>query len=116
MRKFVIIFGVLFFLFFGAYQLVRLKRIAKTDYSLFNSKKLEGKIVNISYSGGLSFIELDNMEEKFSFMPVPLSINKDKFFYLIAEPTDSLLKMQNSDTLILVHKGHKYFYTFNKFK
>jgi hypothetical protein len=115
MRKSLIIFGVLLLLSFGVYQLVRIKRVSKTDYTVFNSRRLDGKIIRVSTSGGLSFFKLDNADEKYSFMPIAVESNKDKLFHIIAAPGDSIFKMPYSDTLLLTHKGHKYYYTFNKF-
>lgn len=115
MQKVLILFGIVILLSFGVYQLIKIKRVAKTDYSAFNSSKLDGKIVKISVSGGLTFFKLDNVDRKFSFMPIAVEVNRNKLFHIIAEPGDSIIKMPYSDTLLLIHKGHKYYYNFNKF-
>ena len=113
--KYLIIFGVFVLIPFGVYQLTSLQRLAKSDYIVFNSNKLDGKIRSVSISSGLSFFKLDNEDVRYSFSPLAVESNKDKNFSSIATIGDSIFKKPFSDTLVLTHKGQMYYYTFSKY-
>jgi len=115
--KYLIIFGAVLVLPFAIYhEEVSIKREAKIGYKIFNRSMVDGKIIKISSSNGLSYIKLDNADTEYIFMPRKTVINNDRNFYLTAKVGDSIYKMPYSDTLILTHKWQKYYYTFTKFK
>ncbi|MFZ5939519.1 MAG: hypothetical protein ACOYXB_03000 [Bacteroidota bacterium] len=115
MQGILILLGFILLLSFAEYQSRRIKREAKSDFAVFNSKRLDGKIIKVSYSSGLMYFILDNTDEEYSFSPIEAESNKDKLFYITAAPGDSIFKMSFSDTLLLIHKGQKYYYTFYKY-
>jgi hypothetical protein len=114
MWKYILVFIVLITCF-GAYQIIKLKHMKKTNYPVFNNKKLEGKIIDVRMQNGLTYFKLDNLGKEYSFIPVSIKASKAKLFDKIAEPGDSIFKMPHSDTIVLKHKGEKYYYTSYEF-
>lgn len=111
-----IIVGVIWVISMGTFQSIRLHREAKSGYPVFNSKKIEGKILKYGVSGGLYFIKISNIDEELTFSPITLEIDSGKSFFDIAKPGDSILKKAYGDTIILIHDGEKYYYLFDEFE
>lgn len=116
LKYLIIIFGAILLVSLAIHEEVSIKREAKIGYKIFNRSMVDGKIIKISSSNGLSYVKLDNTDTEYIFMPRKTIINNGRNFYLTAKVGDSIYKMPYSDTLILTHKWQKYYYTFTKFK
>lgn len=111
-KKIIIIIGILLLIFFGvSYQ----NRKVRKEFNLFYSSQLSGKISAIQKNSRASNFMLDNNPNDFDFYPYTnKQLNNNEIFQYIAELGDSIFKPAYSDTLILIKKGKKYMYKFQK--
>ena len=88
----------------------------KRNFDIFYNSEISGTVkeIYIKYHG-VGF-RLHNDLTEYVFYPFTSIINQKKIFDHFATKGDSIVKPRSQDTLILIKKGRRYPYTFQKFK
>jgi hypothetical protein len=116
LKKMVLIFTIAVLIAcFIWYQNHSIKKMASQGYSTFYHKSINGIITSISFSGGLNFFKINDIEEKFAVTAIPQQVNSTVLFYRTAQLGDSIFKFQNTDTFRLVKNGKVYHYTCRRY-
>lgn len=110
----IIIFSVVAVIYFMTANYFGSKRTMQ-DFLKFDNSQIKG-VINDLYikHHGVGFKITPNNEE-FVFYPYTSELNDNNIFDHFAKSGDSIIKMQNSDTLILIANDKKYKYTFKRF-
>lgn len=83
---------------------------------LFYETTITGTLTNIGTLYHGTSVTVNNSAEKFLFYPyADKRLNDGKVFDNLAEKGDSIIKIAYSDSLILIKRGKKYFYKFEKY-
>ena len=82
------------------------------DFDFFYNANIHGKVSDVSFHK-VDYFKIEGCDTPFEFLSLPVPLG-DNLFIDMAKKGDSIIKPSKSDTLILVKKGKKYKYTFEK--
>jgi hypothetical protein len=86
------------------------------NFNYFDTSNINGRVVKIHYHNGFRLFWMDSLEKEFD---IRFRIyghgmyDESTMFETLAKPGDSVKKRPFSDTLLLIHKNHYYFYRFD---
>ena len=110
----IIIFIV--FAFYIAWSGPYMRKLGQENYALFMSHDIVGVIQRVQITLKQSGITLKGSNQEFVFSPITdKKLNGGNIFIDFAEKGDSVIKKANSDTLILIKSGKRYYYMFRKY-
>ena len=84
----------------------------KRESELFYTSAINGKITNVSANVGAVYFKVENSEEKYMFIPRPVSGNQKEWFSAFATRGDSISKPAHATYLKLYKEGKVYTYSF----
>ena len=118
MKKYTwVIVNIIVFAFYIAWSVPYMRKLGQENYALFMSHDIVGVIQRVQITQKQSGITLKGSNQEFVFSPITdKKLNGGNIFRGFAEKGDSVIKKTNSDTLILIKSGKRYYYMFDKFK
>lgn len=109
-----IIPGVILLIALAILQQIRATKRGKENFRQFYNAEIKGRIeTKVSAGKGSSRFKVNG--QVYSFHPYASNLNDNSIFEYVAEPGDSIVKGQGSDTLLLIKPGKILKYTFFKF-
>ena len=111
-KPYLVAAALLVFISFNIWNHVRVKEKGKRESELFYTSAINGKITNVSASAGAVYFKVENREEKYMFIPTPVSGKKEERFSAFATRGDSISKPANAMYLKLYKGGKVYTYSF----
>jgi len=113
-KKFFIVFVVIGIVYLVFAQYFGNKNALKRFDVFFNSN-LRGEIQKIGIKHHGVSLKMNNDENEYVFYPITSELNDKKVFNYFANVGDSIIKPNNTDTLILNKQNKRYKFTFQKF-
>ncbi|MBK9462302.1 MAG: hypothetical protein IPN94_23485 [Sphingobacteriales bacterium] len=108
----VFIVFIFYIVWSGQYE----KKQGRNNYTLFMSHNIIGVIQRIRIVQHSDAITIKGSNQEFVFSPITdKKLNGGNIFTDFAEKGDSVIKKANSDTLILIKSGKRYYYMFQKY-
>ncbi|SFG67556.1 hypothetical protein [Pontibacter chinhatensis] len=113
-KPYLVAAALLVFISFNFWNHVRVKEKGKRESELFYTSAINGKITNVSASAGAVYFKVENSEEKYMFIPTPVTGNQKKRFSAFATKGDSISKPAYATYLKLYKGGKVYTFSFSK--
>lgn len=93
-----------------------LNKLNKQKFLFFYHFSINSIITYVDKNQRTDNFKISSNDTLFKFYSLPnLQLNENTSFQNLAAPGDSVYKPSKSDTLILIKKGKRYYYMFQKF-
>ncbi|MGN7824854.1 hypothetical protein ACTJJB_32320 [Chitinophaga sp. 22536] len=114
-KKYPIIIAIIIFLIIAFFGNKIWNEKNKRNFDAFYSADINGRIINIGYSSGITYFMLDNSNARYGFAPEVFDYDHYMSFEDSAKVGDIIIKPAMSDTVRLIKGTHTYLFTFRKY-